>query len=168
MSFQLIKIFYISEILILFIIECTFINNVKTESPSSLLPSRFTLSNLITLNDSYKLQQLDLNNNNNNIDSDLLGNNNNLSLSDSSLLSYQKNYYYQTNNIINDVNTKQNINTNNENYNNMKKNKNNYECMSNRLAFYKVILHTYWTRDLFPKHYPDWRPSAQWTKTLGK
>lgn len=41
-------------------------------------------------------------------------------------------------------------------------------CNTDRLAVYKVVLHTYWTRDLFPKHYPDWRPPAQWTKTLGK
>lgn len=41
-------------------------------------------------------------------------------------------------------------------------------CISDRLAVYKVVLHTYWTRDLFPKHYPDWRPPAQWTKTSGK
>lgn len=41
-------------------------------------------------------------------------------------------------------------------------------CNTDRLAVYKVVLHTYWTRDLFPKHYPDWRPPAQWTKTFGK
>lgn len=41
-------------------------------------------------------------------------------------------------------------------------------CTLDRLAVYKVVLHTYWTRELFPKHYPDWRPTAQWTKTLGK
>lgn len=42
------------------------------------------------------------------------------------------------------------------------------DCTLDRLAVYKVVLHTYWTRDLFPKHYPDWRPTAQWTKTLGE
>ncbi|XP_017150280.1 uncharacterized protein LOC108160655 [Drosophila miranda] len=41
-------------------------------------------------------------------------------------------------------------------------------CTLDRLAVYKVVLHTYWTRDLFPKHFPDWRPTAQWTKTLGR
>ncbi|XP_039955750.1 spondin-1 [Bactrocera tryoni] len=41
-------------------------------------------------------------------------------------------------------------------------------CQLDRLAVYKVVLHTYWKRDLFPKHYPDWRPTAQWTKTLGR
>ncbi|XP_075166031.1 M-spondin [Haematobia irritans] len=42
------------------------------------------------------------------------------------------------------------------------------DCTLDRLAVYKVVLHTYWTRDLFPKHYPDWRPAAQWTKTIGR
>lgn len=42
------------------------------------------------------------------------------------------------------------------------------DCTLDRLAVYKVVLHTYWTRELFPKHYPDWRPTAQWTKTLGE
>lgn len=41
-------------------------------------------------------------------------------------------------------------------------------CNTDRLAVYKVVLHTYWTRELFPKHYPDWRPPAQWTKTFGE
>lgn len=41
-------------------------------------------------------------------------------------------------------------------------------CPQNRLVAYKVVLHTYWSRELFPKHYPDWRPAAQWTKTVGK
>ena len=45
---------------------------------------------------------------------------------------------------------------------------NDGSCNSDRLAVYKVVLHTYWTRDLFPKHYPDWRPQAQWTKTFGE
>ncbi|XP_037042653.1 uncharacterized protein LOC119078994 [Bradysia coprophila] len=38
---------------------------------------------------------------------------------------------------------------------------------SNVLVIYKLILHTYWTREMFPKHYPDWRPQAQWSKTFG-
>lgn len=41
-------------------------------------------------------------------------------------------------------------------------------CQADRLVVYKVVLHTYWTRDLFPKHYPDWRPVAQWTKSVGE
>lgn len=44
---------------------------------------------------------------------------------------------------------------------------NNNICNSDRLAVYKVVLHTYWTRDQFPKHYPDWRPPAQWSNTIG-
>uniref|UniRef100_A0A1B0A206 Spondin domain-containing protein n=1 Tax=Glossina pallidipes TaxID=7398 RepID=A0A1B0A206_GLOPL len=39
-------------------------------------------------------------------------------------------------------------------------------CGLDGLAVYKVVLQTYWTRELFPKHYPDWRPTAQWTKTV--
>lgn len=39
---------------------------------------------------------------------------------------------------------------------------------SNVLVIYKLILHTYWTRELFPKHYPEWQPQAQWSKTFGK
>lgn len=42
------------------------------------------------------------------------------------------------------------------------------DCTVDRLAIYKVVLHTYWTRELFPKHYPDWKPTAQWSKTIGK
>lgn len=38
---------------------------------------------------------------------------------------------------------------------------------SNVLVTYKLILHTYWTRDIFPKHYPDWKPQAQWSKIFG-
>lgn len=41
-------------------------------------------------------------------------------------------------------------------------------CQPDKLTVYKVILHTFWTRDKFPKHYPDWRPPAQWTKVFGK
>lgn len=30
-----------------------------------------------------------------------------------------------------------------------------------------MVLHTYWTREKFPKHYPEWRPPAQWSKIYG-
>ncbi|KAK6635940.1 hypothetical protein RUM44_001195 [Polyplax serrata] len=40
-------------------------------------------------------------------------------------------------------------------------------CQPDKLTVYKVILHTFWTRDKFPKHYPDWRPPAQWSKLVG-
>lgn len=45
---------------------------------------------------------------------------------------------------------------------------NSGSCTSDRLVVYKAVLHTYWSRELFPKHYPDWRPTAQWTKTIGE
>lgn len=54
------------------------------------------------------------------------------------------------------------VNRIDENINNI-----NNKCNSDRLAVYKVALHTYWTRELFPKHYPDWRPPAQWSNTIG-
>lgn len=41
-------------------------------------------------------------------------------------------------------------------------------CQPDKLTVYKVILHTFWSRDKFPKHYPDWRPSAQWSKVFGR
>lgn len=41
-------------------------------------------------------------------------------------------------------------------------------CQPDKLTVYKVVLHTFWSRDKFPKHYPDWRPPAQWTKVFGR
>ncbi|XP_071448585.1 spondin-2 [Hetaerina americana] len=41
-------------------------------------------------------------------------------------------------------------------------------CPPQKLAAYRVLLRTFWTRDLFPKHYPDWRPSAQWSRLIGR
>lgn len=41
-------------------------------------------------------------------------------------------------------------------------------CPSEQLAQYRVELSTFWSREAFPKHYPQWRPHAQWTKLLGK
>jgi hypothetical protein len=35
------------------------------------------------------------------------------------------------------------------------------------LAIYKVKFYGNWKRELFPKHFPDWRPPAQWSKTYG-
>lgn len=37
-----------------------------------------------------------------------------------------------------------------------------------KLAIYKVILRTYWSRARFPRHYPEWRPPAQFGKLVGK
>lgn len=41
-------------------------------------------------------------------------------------------------------------------------------CQPDKLTVYKVVLHTFWSRDTFPKHYPDWRPPAQWSKVFGR
>ncbi|KAF9802087.1 hypothetical protein SFRURICE_004338 [Spodoptera frugiperda] len=40
-------------------------------------------------------------------------------------------------------------------------------CNPDKMTVYKMVLHTYWTREKFPKHYPDWRPPAQWSKVYG-
>lgn len=40
-------------------------------------------------------------------------------------------------------------------------------CRPEKLTVYKMVLDTFWTRDKFPKHYPDWRPAAQWSKVVG-
>ncbi|CAH1994586.1 unnamed protein product [Acanthoscelides obtectus] len=41
-------------------------------------------------------------------------------------------------------------------------------CQPDKLTVYKMVLHTFWSRDTFPKHYPDWRPPAQWSKVFGQ
>lgn len=41
-------------------------------------------------------------------------------------------------------------------------------CHPDKMTVYRMVLHTYWTREKFPKHYPDWRPPAQWSKIYGK
>lgn len=41
-------------------------------------------------------------------------------------------------------------------------------CQPDKLTVYKVVLHTFWSRESFPKHYPDWRPPASWSKVFGK
>lgn len=41
-------------------------------------------------------------------------------------------------------------------------------CNPDKMTVYRMVLHTYWTREKFPKHYPDWRPPAQWSKIYGK
>lgn len=40
-------------------------------------------------------------------------------------------------------------------------------CNPDKLTVYRMVLHTYWTREKFPKHYPDWRPPAQWSRIYG-
>ncbi|XP_066152781.1 spondin-2 [Euwallacea fornicatus] len=41
-------------------------------------------------------------------------------------------------------------------------------CQPDKLTVYKVVLHTFWSRESFPKHYPDWRPPASWSKVFGR
>ena len=40
-------------------------------------------------------------------------------------------------------------------------------CPSSTLAVYRLQLATHWTEENFPKQYPQWRPPAQWSKTVG-
>ncbi|KAF0750046.1 spondin-2-like [Aphis craccivora] len=39
-------------------------------------------------------------------------------------------------------------------------------CSPDKLARYRVVVRTFWTRDRFPKHFPEWRPQAQWSKVV--
>jgi len=41
-------------------------------------------------------------------------------------------------------------------------------CEPDRLTVYRVILNTYWNDKTFPKHFPQWRPPAQWSKLVGR
>ena len=41
-------------------------------------------------------------------------------------------------------------------------------CPQGMLAVYRLSLQTEWSEEKFPKQYPQWRPSAQWSKTVGK
>lgn len=40
-------------------------------------------------------------------------------------------------------------------------------CQPDRLTVYRVTLNTFWNPRNFPKHYPQWRPPAQWSKLVG-
>ena len=40
-------------------------------------------------------------------------------------------------------------------------------CEPDHLTVYRVTLTTNWTSRSFPKHYPQWRPPAQWSKFIG-
>lgn len=40
-------------------------------------------------------------------------------------------------------------------------------CKTDKLVVYKVQLETFWDEETFPRQYPEWRPNAQWSKTLG-
>nr|CAH0098285.1 unnamed protein product [Daphnia galeata] len=41
-------------------------------------------------------------------------------------------------------------------------------CQPDRLTVYRVTLNTFWSPRNFPKHYPQWRPPAQWSKLVGR
>ena len=41
-------------------------------------------------------------------------------------------------------------------------------CEPDHLTVYRVIVNTFWNDRLFPKHFPQWRPPAQWTKLVGQ
>ena len=41
-------------------------------------------------------------------------------------------------------------------------------CPQDRLAVYRLSLETWWSEEVFPKQYPQWRPPAQWSKTIGE
>ena len=41
-------------------------------------------------------------------------------------------------------------------------------CPPGMLAVYRLNLATEWSEEKFPKQYPQWRPPAQWSKTVGQ
>ncbi|XP_053684654.1 spondin-2 [Sabethes cyaneus] len=41
-------------------------------------------------------------------------------------------------------------------------------CKSETLVFYRIRLVTNWSKELFPKHYPEFRPPPQWSMTYGQ
>lgn len=41
-------------------------------------------------------------------------------------------------------------------------------CQPDHLTVYRVVLTTFWNEQNFPKHFPQWRPPAQWSKVVGK
>lgn len=51
---------------------------------------------------------------------------------------------------------------------NVVQSKNGKLCRSNSLAMYNVTFVGNWSPELFPKHYPEFRPPAQWSKTFGE
>lgn len=43
------------------------------------------------------------------------------------------------------------------------------KCQNDRsLAMYAVTFHGNWQRNVFPKHFPEYRPPAQFGKTFGE
>lgn len=41
------------------------------------------------------------------------------------------------------------------------------DCSTDSLAVYKVTLEGHWNRELFPKHFPEHRPAAHFSKSFG-
>lgn len=41
------------------------------------------------------------------------------------------------------------------------------DCSADSLAVYKVTLEGHWNRELFPKHFPEHRPPAHFSKSFG-
>ncbi|XP_069172559.1 spondin-2 isoform X2 [Procambarus clarkii] len=40
-------------------------------------------------------------------------------------------------------------------------------CPPEELTVYRVAMESHWSPRDFPKHYPEWRPPAQWSKLIG-
>ena len=41
-------------------------------------------------------------------------------------------------------------------------------CDADILVIYRIKLSTNWNKSLFPKHYPEFRPPAQWSASHGE
>ncbi|CAL1264985.1 unnamed protein product [Larinioides sclopetarius] len=41
-------------------------------------------------------------------------------------------------------------------------------CPADVLVMYRMVLHTEWSEEKFPKQYPEWRPPAQWSVVAGR
>ena len=41
-------------------------------------------------------------------------------------------------------------------------------CPSDLLVVYRLELNAFWDEQTFPKQYPQWRPHAHWSKTIGR
>ncbi|GIX74090.1 spondin-2 [Caerostris extrusa] len=41
-------------------------------------------------------------------------------------------------------------------------------CPADVLVMYRMVLHTEWSEEKFPKQYPEWRPPAQWSVVVGR
>ena len=45
---------------------------------------------------------------------------------------------------------------------------NKNSCRSDVLVLYKLVFTTFWSRESFPRQYPEWRPQAHFSKLIGK